>query len=267
MRRGAYGVLVCLLWATACSSGSPSSPSASVASPVPLAPTNGAQRNTAQPVTLVVQNATVSQAAAAVTYTFEVATDSAFANKVQTKTGVAAGPGGQTSLALGSLAPGSDYYWHAQATAGGTTGVFSGGAKFTIGTAVSNNSPTALSPANGATVPTTPTLTVVNATRTGPAGPIAYRFDISTSPTFASVTVSASVLEGAGQISTRRRPWRSARLLARAVAIDEVNLVSSPASAVFSFTTNSTVPGWRAPRGSRGPRPLAERSAAGHPGQ
>jgi hypothetical protein len=241
MRHGVYGVLVCFL-ATACSTSNPSSPSASVASPVLLAPSNGAQiANSAQPVTLAVQNAVLSQVVAA-TYTFEVATDSAFANKVQTKSGVAAGASGQTSLTLGTLAAGSDYYWHAQAIAGGTTGVFSPVSKFTIGASVTITAPTALSPANGATVPTTPTLTVINATSTGPAGPIAYRFDISTSPTFATGTVTGSVVAGASQTSFTPSSALAANTTFywRAVAIDQTSLVTSPTSAVLSFTTNAT---------------------------
>jgi hypothetical protein len=240
MRYGACGFLMCLL-ATACSSSNPSSPSATVTSPVAVAPANGAQiANSAQPVTLIVQNATVTQSAGA-TYTFEVATDSAFANKVQTKSGVAAGPGGQTSLTLGPLTAGSDYYWHSQAVAGGTTGVFTAASKFTIGASVTLSAPTAISPVNGASAGTQPVLTVVNAMSTGPAGPIAYRFDISTSATFATVVVSGSVVAGAGQTTFKSTTvlTTNATYYWRAVAIDQTNLVTSPASATASFITVS----------------------------
>ena len=55
---------------------------ASVTVPRALSPGVAAQiRNLDQPVTLVVANAVITQSAAA-TYTFEVATDTTFANKV-----------------------------------------------------------------------------------------------------------------------------------------------------------------------------------------
>ena len=245
MRYGVYGFMAFLLAATACSTGSPASPAAttSTAAPLPLVPTSGAQLpNSAQPLTLVVQNTAGTQTGGT-TYTFEVATDSAFANKVQTQTGVAASGGGQTRVTLSTLAAGSDYYWHAQATAGSTAGVFSVVSKFTIGTLITLNAPTAVAPANGTSVSTQPPLTVTNATRTAPAGPIAYRFDISTSPTFATVTVTGSAPEGAGQTAftptTALAPTTT--FYWRATAIDQTNSVTSPASTVLSFTTTSAV--------------------------
>src|SRR5579862_8002574 len=85
--------------ASGCSKSlSPAAPSASVGTPTPMAPANGAQiANLAQPVSLTIQNATVSSGVS-VTYTFEIATDAAFANKVQTKTTPAGD--GQTTVKL-----------------------------------------------------------------------------------------------------------------------------------------------------------------------
>src|SRR5436309_13302009 len=111
------------LWSAACSkSSTPAQPSAttsaaaasatsSVTVPRPLTPAANAQvRNLDQPVTLVVGNAVVTQGSAA-TYTFEVASDAAFATKVYTKSGVAQGASGQTSLTIDRLGAGADYYW------------------------------------------------------------------------------------------------------------------------------------------------------------
>jgi hypothetical protein len=245
MRHYLCGFVVFLFAAAACGRGGPASPSpvASVGAPIPLVPTSGAQLpNSAQPVTLVVQNVAGIQTGGP-TYTFEVATDSAFANKVQTKTGVAVGSGGQSSVSLGTLAGGSDYYWRAQVIASGTAGMFSVVSKFTIGTLISINAPSAIAPANGATVTTQPTLTVADATRIGPAGPIAYRFDISTSPTFSTVTITDSVPEGAGQTSFTPTAALAPNTTFywRATAIDQSNSVTSPASTVLSFTTTSAV--------------------------
>src|ERR1700733_5064385 len=111
---------------SACSSSSPLQPS--IGAPRPVQPANGTQiSNASQPVTLVVANA-ITTGTTALSYTFEVASDAAFTNKVATSTSVAQGANGQTSIQLGALGAGSDYYWHASA---GATGVFSAAFKFT----------------------------------------------------------------------------------------------------------------------------------------
>src|SRR5687768_3308770 len=109
-----------------CESKTASQPSGtgSVAAPRQQQPANGdVIRNVDQPITLTVTNALVTQESTT-TYTFEVATDAAFTNRVQTKSGVAEGSGGQTSVRLDALAPGTDYFWRAQASGAGTIGVF-----------------------------------------------------------------------------------------------------------------------------------------------
>jgi hypothetical protein len=202
-----------------------------------MTPTNLAQiANNVQPVTVVVQNAIATQSGGG-TYAFEVATDGGFTNKVQTKSGVAEGGGGQTSLTLAALPPGTTYYWHAQATSGGTTGVFGAAFQFTIGPLVSISAPTPVSPANGASTTTEPTLVVNNSTTTGPVGPITYRFDISTSQTFATVQVT-----GQGVVGTTQTSFTPPSELVlnttyywRATAIDVANVIASPSSAVQSF--------------------------------
>jgi hypothetical protein len=245
-----------LLLAAACSKSSPASPTAapaaaavdssltgSVTTPRPLAPAAGATiPNLSQPVTLTVQNAVVTKAGGT-TYTFEVATDAAFAAKVQTKDGVAEGSGGQTSVKLDALAPAKDYYWHARATAGGTIGVFGAAFKFTIGPAIAINAPVPIAPINGAATGARPALRATNATRTGPAGAISYRFEISSSSTFSSILVTGTNSEGVnetGFIPTADLPI-NATLFWRVTAIDPANGVSSPASAAQSFVTSLTI--------------------------
>ena len=251
--------LAAVLAASACSKSTPAAPSAtaaattaptadpsltaSVATPRPLTPANGAAiANLAQPVTLVVQNAIVTKPGGT-TYTFEVATDAAFTAKLQTKDAVAEGSGGQTSVKLDALDAAKDYYWHARATAGGTTGVFGAVYKFTIGPAISINAPVPIAPINGAATGARPALRATNATRTGPAGPISYRFEISTSSTFSSIIVSATNSEGVnetGYVPTADLPI-NATLFWRVTAIDSANAISSPASTVQSFVTSLTI--------------------------
>ncbi len=232
------GILLLALMICGGCARSPLSPTLST--PQALTPTtNTLIPNSAQPVTLVAQNA-LGTSASATTYTFEVATDSAFANKVQTKTGVTEGAGGQTSATLSALPANADYYWHVQATAGGTTGLFSAASKFTIGPAVSLGAPGLISPANGSTASTQPTLTVSNASHSGSVGAVAYRFDISTTSTFATIAFTGNAAEGSGgqtSFVVGTALAVSTTFYWRATAIDTTNIATGPASATGTFTT------------------------------
>jgi len=209
----------------------------SVTAPVPMLPAaNASVRFADQPITLTVQNAAVT--GASTVYTFEVATDTAFSSRVQSKDNVAEGGNGQTRVTLDTLSGGRDYYWHARAVSGGTTGPFSPMYKFTVGPAVIVNAPTPISPLNGAVTLPRPALRVTNATRTG-AGAVTYRFEIANSPAFTTVVASATVVEGineTGFIPTSDLPT-STTLYWRATAIDVATGVASTPSAVQSFTT------------------------------
>jgi hypothetical protein len=220
---------------SACSSSSPLQPS--VTTPRLLQPANGAQiSNASQPVTLVVGNA-ITTGTSPLTYTFEVATDAAFASKVFTSSNVAQGASGQTTVLLGTLGSGSGYYWHART---GTTGVFTAAYQFTIGPAIVINAPTPVTPLNGATTSGWPPFTVSDATRSGPAAALVYRFDIATSAAFTTIVLSSTVAETPGQTSftpasSQPAPPQNA-LFWRAVAIDPVNVIASPPSVPQSFT-------------------------------
>src|SRR5712691_3555444 len=105
---GTCSALALTLVAAACEKKSPSSPSdlaststttsvtnattgITLTSPSPVTPANNQQfRNVEQPITLTVKNG-VSTGTTPLTYTFEVTTDSAFANRVYTKDNVAEG--------------------------------------------------------------------------------------------------------------------------------------------------------------------------------
>lgn len=256
-RAGAFYVLttvVCL--AAACGKKSPLQPStvdtaappdanpatASIVAPRPLTPANNAQiRNIDQPVTLVVQNAVSTKPG--LTYTFEVATEAAFASRVQTKDAVTEGSGGLTSVKLDTLAPEKDYYWHARAAGGGTTGVFGTAYKFTIGPAISVSAPVLRAPAEGARTTALVTFTVTNAVRSGPVGPITYKFELATSSSFSPVAITGTVNEGT--TTTSFSP--AAELIAnttyfwRVTAIDATNGIASAPSAAQSFSTALTI--------------------------
>jgi hypothetical protein len=231
--------------AAACGSSNPAQPSSgsgtltpSILAPRPLTPNNSAQvRYGEQPVTLAVQNALSTRPG--VTYTFEIAADAAFTTKVQTKDGVAEGNAGQTSVKLDALDGAKDYYWHARASGGGTTGVFGAAYKFTVGPAIVISAPTPVTPLNGTTTSGWPTFTVIDAARSGPAAPLVYRFDIATSADFSTIAVTGTVPETPNQTSftpPSSQPPAQTALVWRAVALDPVNAAASPASAVQSFT-------------------------------
>lgn len=208
-----------------------------------MQPANGTQlKFSQQPITLAAQNGVTTDSASP-TYTFEVATDSAFATKVQVKDGVAQGSGTQTSVTLGVLAESKDYYWHVRALSGGTTGIFSSAMKFTVGPAVTIGAPTAVGPIGGAQTGARPTFTITNASVQGPAGAITYQFDVSTIATFTSIVMTASVAAGQNQTSftpTSDLPI-NVTLFWRAIGSDATNSVTGPPSTAQSFTTSLAI--------------------------
>jgi hypothetical protein len=239
--------------AAACSKTNPAAPSektaaapaadaeavtGSVTVPQPISPAANAQiRNVDQPVTLTVTNAISTKGTN--TYDFEIATDTGFASKVSTKSGVAEGTGGRTSVTLDRLAAATDYYWRARAQAGGTVGPFTAARKMSIGPAVTIDTPVIIGPQNGAATSARPALRVRNATRQGPAGPITYKFEIATVSTFNPVLITAIQNEGVnetGFIPTADLPI-NATLFWRVTAIDATNAVSSAPTATLSFIT------------------------------
>jgi len=230
-------VLVGLVLVPACSSTVQPSSSASVAAPQPRVPANNSQLTFAsQPVTLSVQNAVVTNGAAT-TYTFEVATDPAFASKVQTKDGVTQGSNGQTSVVLDALTGARDYYWRVRATSADTIGVFGPTSKFTVGAAVSIAAPVPVAPLTGGTGNPRAALRVRNAVKQGPAGPLTYRFEVATTSAFSTIVASGTNVEGVnetGFVPTNDFPLGT--LFWRATAIDATNNITSASSAVQSFT-------------------------------
>ena len=163
--------------------------------PTLVTPADGAQLTFAsQPLTLVIGNA-VSTKSTPLTYTFEVATDAAFANKVYSKSAVAQGAGAQTSLPIDKLKGATSYFWRARCNDGSADGPNAKAKTFTVGPEVVIQAPVLGDPAPGATVGESPTLNVNKVSRTGPAGPIVYRFEISEQSTFNSLVYSANVSE------------------------------------------------------------------------
>jgi len=226
-----------LTGASACST-SPSAPSVSFTAPVASQPSTGTTfKFKGQPVSLVVNNATRS-GAADVTYSVEVATDSGFANKVFTKEGIAEASGATTNVTLTSLNGGATYYWRWKAIVDGVVGSPSTTQSFVVQQQVVLNSPSIVEPASGATASVArPTFTINNATRTGPAGPVTYEFQVSTSSTFSPLTASATVAEQGTRTSwTPNADLPETNLFWRVRAKDDENTEVSGFTGGTSFT-------------------------------
>ena len=253
---GICGALALILAAAACEKQSPSSPSESnvspettavtnavtgitITTPTPVTPTNNQQiRNVEQPLTLVIRNA-VSTGTTPLTYTFEVATDAGFASKVYAKEGVPAGANGQTAQRIDKLAGEKNYFWRARVTSGPTGGPNSAARPFTVGPEVVIQAPVLVSPAQNGTASGNPVLIVNNAARTGPAGQIFYRFEMSNAASFNTLVFTSTVAEqGGGQTSVTvpvAPNTPAGTYFWRAQATDPSNAVTSALSAVFSF--------------------------------
>ena len=208
-----------------------------ITTPALVSPTDGQKfRYADQPLTLTVKDA-VATGGGTMTYTFQVATDAGFANVVMTKDGVAE-TAGQTSVKLDTLTGQKDYFWRARANSNGSPGLFSKGRTFNVGPQVVIQAPTPASPANGASSSSTPpSFTVTNASRTGPAGPITYLFQISDSSGFNNILGSTTVAEQDGQTSATINVnlTTNATYYWRAQASDASNGITSPFSQVSSF--------------------------------
>src|SRR5579871_961922 len=89
--------------AAAGTSASVSDATVSITTPTPASPADGQKLKYAdQPITLTVNNAVTT--GGSITYSFQVASDSGFANVVYTKDGVAPGSGNSTSIKIDTLA-------------------------------------------------------------------------------------------------------------------------------------------------------------------
>ena len=245
---GICGALALLSGAVACTKASPTRPSDDTASgastsvvdavtgvtltsPTPVAPTANQQFKFAeQPLTLTVANA-VSTGTTATTASrpatrrlrarsFQIASVGS-AQCVENRH--AGGPRPRALLARGP-----------RAAACGPTGVRG----FGVGAAVTLTTPVLASPAAGGTVGGQPTLTVNNVQKTGPAGQIVYRFEISTAASFGSVLAAATATEqGGGATSTTiNANLGNGNYFWRAQASDPSNGITTPFSAASPFT-------------------------------
>lgn len=223
---------------------SPTSPAGSVTvtTPVLTTPANGATiSNAAQPLTLTVANGLVTSGASA-SYSFEVATDAAFTSVTTTRESEQ-GSNGQTTATLPMLQAGRDYFWRVRTVSENTVGAYTTPLKFTIGPAITIQAPVPSQPPSGGAASQRPTFTVVNASRSGPAGAISYRFEIATSAAFSPIVASGTVPEGTNTTSFTPEADlpADATFFWRAQALDAANAVTGAFSTPTSFTTTLSI--------------------------
>jgi hypothetical protein len=210
--------------------------SVTMTSPQPVTPNDGQSFKYAeQPLTLVVKNAATA-GSTALTYTFQIASDATFGAIVYSKTGLAAGSGGQTSVTVDTLVGSKTYFWRSQAVGAGA-GPFSKVRTFTVGPQVVLGTPSLAAPTPNSTVGQVP-LVVNNVTRSGPAGPITYRFDLADSSSFDHIVFTATVAEQSGlqtSVAVTGKLSSGTTYFWRVQAVDALNAVTTAFSTTFSF--------------------------------
>jgi hypothetical protein len=181
-------------------------PGVNISAPALLEPAQGFKfKESEQPIRLVVANAT-SSGVRPLTYNFEVAADAGFGAKLFSRSGIAPGGDGKTSVQIDRLEIGRAYYWRAWAEDGANTGAMAT-AGFEIFPKPAVTPPAAVAPGNNETVTTaTPTLQVQNAAIVGPVGWLAYEFQIATDEAFTKLVAAGIVNQGTGQTSFNSTP-------------------------------------------------------------
>jgi hypothetical protein len=249
-----------LLGAAACQTSKSSTPTAptvagpiagvTISAPSLLQPAQGFKfKESEQPIQLVIQNATTN-GERALSYTFEVATDAGFTTKVFSRSKVAPGTNNQTSVTLDKLAIGQSYYWRAWAEDGANTGAIASSA-FDIYPHAVVNPPTAASPINGATAPsTTPAIVAGNAATVGPVGFLSYEFQVATDQAFAHLVAAGIINEGSGQTTFNSSPLANGTTF-----YWRVRAKDSETTSAWSVTQTFKTPAAPAPSPSPGPSP------------
>jgi len=206
--------------------------------PQPLSPTNGQQLKFAdQPLTLTFKNG-VTTGSTALTYSVQVANDAGFASIAYSKDGIPE-TAGQTAVKIDTL-PGPQtktYFWRVRSASSSVTGLFSPIKSFTVGPQVVIQAPALVSPGQGGTLNGTASLIVNNASTSGPAGQLSYRFEVADSPSFGNLVFVGNATQGSGQTSVQMTAnlTTNATYYWRAQASDPGNGVNGPYSSVNSF--------------------------------
>jgi hypothetical protein len=242
---------MCIMVTAAACGSSPNTPSppvtrpieSGVALPAPtlLAPAQGSTQDV-RPF-LTVKSAEVGSAILG--YEFQVSRNPSFEPAEATSSVVSTRDATTSTKLTTDLATDTVYYWRARAKTGynpGIAGPYSSTWSFRT-RAVALQAPAAVNPPNGSPQPQRPTLTVSNAARIGPSGPIVYEFEIFTEspPDYRWRPVAASGAVSEGMNTTSFTPPELAadmKFLWRARAIDTLTGAMSSDSTISTFVTH-----------------------------
>jgi hypothetical protein len=172
-----------------------------ISAPRASEPAQGAKlKPSQQPVRLMVENAN-SNGVRPLSYTFEVASDSAFLNKVFARSNVTPGTNGRTTITLDPLTVGKAYHWRARAEDGANTGPFMTAA-FEVLPQPELGAPVPVSPIdNQRTSSLRPTLLINAPNRNAAVGPLIYDLQIALDVAITQV-ISIGRFPEAGEQST-----------------------------------------------------------------
>lgn len=226
-------------------------PGVSITAPKPLEPATGQEVVAdGNPQTLLIENAGTT-GPRELFLEVQVASDANFQQLLHQAERLAPGPNGRTSYRLPEpLGAGHTYYWRSRAADGANTGPYSSTSHFAVVNPVRIEPPTPLEPLGEITT-NRPNFVVRNATVSGPAGDIVYRFEIGTAadqPPAAVVTATPGA-GGTTTINLGDLPY-GRTLFWRVYATD--GSINSPYSSIVSFRT----PAATTPTPSPAPTPL-----------
>jgi hypothetical protein len=173
-----------------------------ISTPVLLEPEVGRKfKPSQQPITLLIENPS-SNSPRPFTLRIELSANSEFNGTVESREGIAPGPNGRTAFIIPDALPaGRIYYWRVRAQDGANTGDYSNGQPFEVLEPVIIGTPQPRTPLGGGRLTTRrPTLTVANASASGPYQPLRYFFEVATDQAFASRVVFEDV--GPGSLET-----------------------------------------------------------------
>lgn len=198
-------VLLPLVGCEAKKSSNPLSPSIAgpiegveITTPRLLEPSQGTRlKASQQPVRLLIENSSTN-GVRPVAYVFEVATDREFANKAFSRSGVAPGGDGRTSVTVDALETGRKYYWRVKADDGANSSPHAL-SEFELLPRPHMDPPPAHAPANNAQLANRkPELVVGRSNRNEAIGNVVYYFQIALDVTFGSIVSDGSRSEAGG---------------------------------------------------------------------
>lgn len=172
-----------------------------ITTPRLLEPGQGTRlKESQQPIRLLIENSS-STGVRPLAYTFEVASDTDFANKMYARSGVTPGADGRTSVVVERLESGRKYYWRVRAEDGANSSHYSN-SNFEILPKPQLDPPAPQSPIENATAASRrPELVVGRASRNDAVGNVAYDFQIAADVTFAAIVSAGSRSEAGATTS------------------------------------------------------------------